>query len=157
MHALLLALALVGDDGLFLAETNPTSHRSAVLEEKKGVAYLYLTKPGITQPAGDVVVYSTGHLGTSDEALKVGQEGGPPPLTSEAASAEAIVKGAAEKDFAFRWKQKGDGVVLLRNGKPIAMVVLVDGKPLGYSRALEKQGFYGHPWDQKLFESHFPR
>lgn len=155
---LVLAMGgLANAGGVFISEKHPTSQRSAIFEETADVAYLYLTAPNTIRPEGDAIVYSTGKLTTPEEAKRVAEDGGPPPLAKSVASSEAVVRGVNEDQISFKWTSKGDGVAVLRHGKPVAMVIFVEGRVKGYSRALLKASFYGEPWDQATFENRFSR
>jgi hypothetical protein len=141
--------------GLFLSAEHPLSKRTAILEEEGGTAYLYLTAPREMRPEGDVVVYSTGVLASKAEALKAAQSGLPPPLTTEVASTDAVIRDVTPADFSFKWTTDGQGVALIRKGKPVAMILPGPQKPRGYSRALARDGFFGKPWDQAVYGSSF--
>jgi hypothetical protein len=149
-----LALAVLASR-IFLTSEHAASHRTAILEQDGGVAFLYVTVPGSLEPEGDIVVYSTGILATEAEALRAAQDGTPPPLTKDAATAEAVIRDATARDFSFRWSADGKGIALLRDGRPVAMLLPESKKYVGYSRALAKRCPFGRPWDDTLFRASF--
>jgi hypothetical protein len=141
------------DDEVFLDSRHSASRRFAILEEKNGTAWLYLTAPGKPRPEKDVVVFVRSRLATMDEVLAEARKGRPPPLAKDFATKDAILPKPEVADFSLEWSADGQGVALLRNNSPLAMI-LADAKR-GFSKALSKSGPFGEPWDQSAYERVF--
>jgi hypothetical protein len=141
------------DDRITLDEQHPRSHRHAVLEADEHCAWLYLSVAGDCRPEQDAFAYTPGPLVTTAEAMAEAKKGNSPPLSSEYASAQAVIRDAKAGELTFQWSADGQSLALLRNGNPLAMI-LAEAKR-GFSKALSKSGFYGEPWDQRRYERIF--
>jgi hypothetical protein len=141
------------DEGLLIEQQHPGSRRHALLDANATCGWLLLTVPDEYRIDRDAFAFSPGPLVPVEKAILAAKDGEPPPLASEYASAEAIIRDAGPDDFAFRWSDDGESVAVLYLGDPVAMIV--SGSDRGYSRALNRESFYGHPWDQELYDSVF--
>ena len=139
--------------GLLIEHEHARSRRHALLDANEQCGWLLLTLPGEYRIDREAFVFSPGLLVPVDEAIRASKDGHPPPLASEYASPDAIIREPDADEFAFRWSDDGESVAVLHRGEPAAMIV--SGSNRGYSRALSREGFYGHPWDQSIYESVF--
>ena len=141
----------MADDNLFLEAEHPASRRFAVLEDDGKSAWLYLTESNSRKPAADAWVYNR-IAAPPTEAIK-SYRGGPPPAAQGYASETALCDDPAAHEWSFVWSSDGEAVAVVKDGEPVAFVVL--GQKGGYSRALTKDGPWGHPWSDELFRSKF--
>ncbi|MFO0950640.1 MAG: hypothetical protein U0835_05700 [Isosphaeraceae bacterium] len=141
------------DEGLLLEHQHPVSRRHVLLDANRTCGWLLLTVPDEYRIERDAFAFSPGLLVEVDQAVRAAKAGDPPPLAADYATDEAIIREPDANDFTFRWSEDGESVAVLHQGSPLAMIV--SGAPRGYSRALGRDGFYGHPWDQTVYERVF--
>ncbi len=141
----------MADDNLFLEHQHPSSRRFAVLEDDGTSAWLYLTEPDSRKPAGDAWVYNR-IAAPPSEAIK-SYRGGPPPAAQGYASDSALCIAPTTHEWSFLWSSVGESVAVLMDDEPMACIVA--GTKGGYSRELVKEGPWGHPWCNKLYEATF--
>ena len=140
-------------ENLFLEDRHAASRRFAVLEDDGTSAWLYLTEPDSRKPVADAWVYNRIAPPLAKEIEQY--RGGPPP------AAEGYVTDAAQclcprdHDWTFFWSSDGEAVTVSKDGEPVAFIV--NGQRRGYSRELVKDGPWGHPWSDDLFERTFAK
>lgn len=145
----------MADNDIFLQEEHPRSGRFAFFEVNHYSGWLYLDDPDAPGPEKKALVFSTGDLAPLDEAIKVANAGGRPPLAHEYASAQAIIDDAHPDEFFFWWSEDGRSVALMRLGHPLAMIIADNDR--GHTKAVTVKGFYGNPWQQERYEHLFGR
>lgn len=141
----------MSDHDLFQDEQHATSLRYAIFEDDGTSAWMYLTEPDLPKPIGDAWVYNrVAAPATADiESFR----NGPPPAAEGFASKSARCASPEDYEWTFLWSADGDAVALCKDGEPVAMIVA--GKQGGFSRELIKDGPWGHPWSDKVFEQTF--
>jgi hypothetical protein len=144
------------DGRLFLDEGHPKSQWHAVLTQPPTTqaVYLFFCPPGQTKPQTHVLVFAKGSLVSSEEAEAAAKEGQFPGLTKAYAAPKPFQKAYKPSNFTFQWSADGASVAVVRNGKPLAMIVN-KAEGLGYTVSLGKEGSYGKPWDQDLYVATF--
>ena len=138
---------------IFITDNNPITKRWAILEDNGNSAWLYLTKSGTQQPEKDAFVYSPIQPAESFDVEEIKEKGTPPILPKELATDSSVILNAKSKEFSFNWSKDGESVSVLYKGKPISMIV--KGTERGYSTSLSKNGFFGLPWDQSVYDKNF--
>ena len=142
---------LMPEEELFLDSQHPTSKRFGVFEDNGISAWLYLTEPSTRKPVADAWVYNRVPAPTTKEIQSY--RGGPPPAAIGYASDDALCHTPSEHEWSFIWSTDGESVAIARNGMPVACIATAQ-KP-GYSRELIKDGPWGNPWSDELFERTF--
>ena len=146
-------MASAADDEIFLDSKHAKSHRFAILEEKNGTAWLYLTAADKPKPEKDVVVFARSRLATLNDVRAVAKKGQPPPLAKDYASKDALIRKPQGDEFTFLWSKDGQSVAVIHRGLPIAMIL--SNSKRGFAKAISKSGPFGEPWDQSAYERAF--
>jgi hypothetical protein len=136
---------------LFLSEQHPGSRRWAIFEDDGQSAWLYLTEPDCTAPAGDCWIYN--RIPAPDFSEIETFRPGPPPAAREFAGPEALVLEPDLAHMRLLWAGDGAAVVLVADEKPMGF--LVGGERRGTSRNLASSGPWGNTWDQARYERLF--
>lgn len=136
---------------LFLQERHPHSGRHAFLEEQNGSAFLYLTEAGSTRIVRDSLVYL--RVAPDPERPVVQRRGEPPVVRPDVVTPAAVLPGAHEAEFTFRWARDGNAVAVLRSLAPVAFVAVTE--PRGFTRAVNRRCSIANPWDDKKYEAIF--
>jgi len=142
-------------EGIFLEEAHPRSGRRAVFEVNGYSGWLHLSGGDELEPERKALAFSTGHLASLEEAVKVASAGGRPPLAGEYASKEAVIGDPLPAEFFFWWTDDGESVALLHLGRALAMIIADSER--GHTKAVTAKGFYGEPWQQERYEKLFGR
>src|SRR5262245_1909246 len=132
---------------ILLSLQDPDSKRWAIFEDDGETGWLYMTRPDSLRPASSCLVYNRQPPPQSiarDQARDAA-----PPATRTHASSEALVAAVSEAELEVRWASSGTAAVVLLRGDPRAMVIV--GEPLGWSKALSREGPYGHPWSAATY------
>jgi hypothetical protein len=134
---------------MLASQQHPGSRRWAVFEDDGVSGWLYLTFPGIERPAADCWIYNRV---AAPERLNPAEHFGGPPL-----AIRSVVKRGSRLRRApkvkFGWAEDGESVALFIGGEPWGMIV--KGEKRGYSICLAKDCSWGHPWDERLFQTLF--
>ena len=138
-------------ENLFLEDMHPASRRLAVLEDDGTSAWLYLSEPESRKPAADAWVYNR-IAAPPPQAIK-SYRGGPPPAAQGYASNAALCEDPTAHEWSFVWSPDGESVAIAKDGEPAALITV--GEKRGYSRELLKDGPWGHPWSDELFQLKF--
>jgi len=141
------------DRGLFLSWRHPVSLRTAILEEKDGMVWLYLSEPETTQPARDCPAFVTTTPPDSVDWEHVKKSGEPPGISKDVASVRALIGHPAPDEFSSVWSADGESVGLRYRGDIISMIVA--GHQRGHSKALDHSSPLGEPFDEPLSASTF--
>ena len=139
----------------FIESYHEESRRHAVVELEGPVVYLYLTESGAQRPARDIAVFSVAPLVDVAKAREAAEQGQPPPLSRQHASAVAIQPATEFEQLAVVWAADGHGAAVTLRGEPWAFAS-ADARQ-GYSRAIAKAGWYGNPWSDEEFLRRFGR
>ncbi len=142
-----------GDTGLFLSWRHCVSHRTAILKERDGMAWLYLSEPQIAQPARDCPAFVTTIPSASTNWEHVEKSGEPPGISKDIASDQAVIEHPSPEDFACIWSADGESVGLQYRGNAICMII--GDKPRGYSKSLAHRSPIGDPFDEHLYTAIF--
>jgi hypothetical protein len=135
----------------FLSEQHPDSRRWAIFEDDGQSAWLYLTEPDCTAPAGDCWIYN--RIPAPDPSEIKAFRPGPPPAARGFAGPEALVLEPDVAHMRLLWAGDGAAVALLADGVPLGF--LVAGERRGTSRHLARTGPWGNTWDQARYEAVF--
>jgi hypothetical protein len=135
----------------FLSERHPVSRRWAIFEDDGRSAWLYLTEPDHTAPAGDCWLYN--RIPAPDPSEIAAFRPGPPPAACGFAGPEALVHEPDVTRMHLQWAADGGAVALLADGVPLGF--LVAGERRGTSRYLARTGPWGNTWDQARYEAVF--
>ena len=141
----------MADDLIFLTDTHATSRRTAVFEADVVSAWLYLSEPKAQTPAADAWVCNRIPAPPASEIKSY--RGGPPPAPLGYASDKAFCKDATAHEWSFVWSLDGHSVAILKDGTAAALIIA--SQKHGYCRELLKEGPWGHPWSEQLFQQHF--
>lgn len=141
----------MADDNLFLEDEHGESGLLAVLEDDGTSAWLYLSDADSRKPLADAWVYNRIAAPSTEEIEKY--RGGPPPAARGYAGKDALCEDPSSHEWSFVWSANGESVAVAKDGKPLAFIT--SGQKRGYSRALVKDGPWGHPWSEKLYRSTF--
>jgi hypothetical protein len=141
----------MSDDNLFLEHKHPVSGLLAVLEDDGTSAWLYISNGESRRPVADAWVYNR----IAAPALEAIQSyrGGPPPAAQGYAGEGALCDDPSSYEWSFVWSPDGQSVAVTQDGQAVAFII--GGQKGGYSRELVKDGPWGHPWSEKLFQSNF--
>lgn len=141
-------------EGLWLESYSDTSKRHAIVEDNGLTAWFYLHEPsndpGRTNPVErDGFVYNRETPIDPGEVKKYRPH--PPPIAKGYASAAAVCADPGKHEWAIVWSKDGESVRLEKDGVPWCLIA--SGEARGYSKAIEADGPWGHPWsDDRLGE-----
>ncbi|MEO1181884.1 MAG: hypothetical protein AAFX51_13795 [Cyanobacteria bacterium J06636_28] len=136
---------------LFIDSHHPDSDRFAVFEDDGTSAWLYLTESGSQKIAADVWIYNRFDAPPTSEIKSY--PGNPPPAAIGYASDTALCEAPQAHNWQIIWSHDGQSVALAKDGVPVGCIILASRK--NYSRELLKDGPWGKPWSDQVFESHF--
>lgn len=139
-------------DEIFISDVHPLSQRWAILDDNGNSAWLYLSRPGVQQPEKDAFAYSPVEP-AAELNIDAIRQGIPPILPRDLASDEAVIHAMDTAQINFLWAADGESVAVAYQGRLLAMIV--SGSERGYSAALARDGEFGLPWDEAVFERHF--
>lgn len=141
----------MANEQLFLEHQHAASRRFGVLEDDGKSIWLYITEPDSRKPTGDAWVYN--RIAAPPAKDIPSYRGGPPPAAEGYASTTALCRSPEKHEWSFLWSSDGESVAILRDGEPVACII--SGKKGGFSRELIKDGPWGHPWSDELFQETF--
>jgi len=127
---------------LFVASLSGASARQAVVEETASSAWLYMTSPEGAEPIAGCFLYNV------DGDQHAGGET-PPPLADEYASDFRVELPVTEDDIELLWSSTGEAVAVRIRGVITGFISSTD--LLGYSRSVNQECDWAHPFDSELF------
>ena len=130
---------------LFLTSLSGASARQAVIEETRSAAWLFMTAPGGEDPVAVCFLYNTGEPSQGDEAL--------PPLPPDLATSYKVQLPVNDDDLQIVWSAKGDAVAVRIRSEYAAFIA--PGDLRGYSRSVNQDCEWAHPFDVELFQKIF--
>jgi len=137
--------------GLFVSVQHPVTMRWTIFEDDGETGWLYVTKPNSMEPESDCFVYNRQ---TPAESLPPDHPRDTPPrITKDFASGLAVQRPNSEDEISLRWSEAGSAALVLLRSQPAAMIVV--GEPRGWSKAISRQGPFGHPWSPERYEPLF--
>lgn len=141
----------MSEENLFLLSQHPASRRFAVFEDDGVSAWLYLTAPESKKPSADAWVYN--RIAAPPTKDISAYRGGPPPAAAGYASETAQCDSPHEFEWSFQWSDDGHSVAMRKNGRVVAFIVTDEKRR--YSRELVKDGPWGRPWSDTVFQQAF--
>ena len=138
-------------ENLFLEHRCPISARLAIFEDDGKSAWLYLCEPESQKPIADGWVYNRIEAPSRESVQQF--RGGPPPAAEGFAGETAWCETPSDYEWSFIWSTDGTAVALCCDGVPTTMIVV--GERRGFSRRLAKDGPWGHPWSESMFQRMF--
>lgn len=140
-------------EDIFLTEQCETNGRWAIFESNSSSAWLYMTEPNSQKPSADAFVYSLVTPVTKEEAKAMMERGDTPVIVDSYSNDQTVKTGIEEKDIKIRWDAKGRSVVVFISGAPVTILKVGDRQ--GYSKGLGKDGFFGKPWNESVYEENY--
>lgn len=143
----------MGDEFLVCAYSED-SHRHAMLVDDGITGILYLHAPSDNaEKTGEIeaTCFAYNRVDPIDTKDVQRYRPGPPPIARGYASNDAVCRTPASHDWNMKFSSDGTVVLLLRDGKPWAMVSL--DEPRGFSKAIAKAGPWGNPWSIEIYKS----
>lgn len=132
-------------EDLFLTSLSGASARQAVVEETRSSAWLFMTAPEGEDPVAVCFLYNTGEAPQGDEAL--------PPLPPDLATSYKVKMPVSDDDLQIVWSLKGDAVAVRIRGEYAGFIA--PGDLRGYSRSVNQDCEWAHPFDAELFQELF--
>lgn len=136
---------------IFLKEQNSISKRFCILDDDGESGWLYLTEPEDGKYVADAFAYNRINPIPNSKVKEYRDR--PPPICESHASVDARFEHPNSSHFEFIWSTDGESVALLCSANPMAMII--DAKKYGYSKGINVDGPWGHPWDQALYNENF--
>jgi len=138
---------------VYVDSVNPTGLHQCIVEGDGRTVWMYLHDLQTRQVIADSPLCSLVQPMTLAQFKKTHKRGDAPPLVEEYSTGQALVPDLTSASIILRWGKDGISVVAFLEGEPFSMIVA--GEKNGYSRALSKEGPWGHPWDEEVFGDRF--
>lgn len=142
------------DDEFLVSAHSEHSHRHAMLVDDGITGILYLHAPSDdAEKTGEVeaTCFAYNRVDPIDPKEVQRYRPGPPPIARGYASKDAVCRKPESHNWNLRVSPDGTAVLLIRDGKPWAMVSL--DEPRGFSKAIEAPGPWGNPWCIEVYRS----
>jgi hypothetical protein len=136
-----------------IIEQHESSGRTAVFEDDGISAWLYLTKGGTPDIAGDCWLYNRVPAPPPSEIDNY--RDGPPPAFEGFTTDDDVYTEPALPAIEFVWSKTGNDVAAKVNG--IILGFVSSSLSSGYSRRLLKDGPWGRVWNERIFEALFAK
>ena len=130
------------------------SHRHAILDDDGVTGKVYLHSPSDdAAKTGEVeaTCFAYNRVDPIDAKEVQNYRPNPPPIAKEYASKDAVCRKPESHKWHLKFSTDGTAVVLIRDGKPWAIVSL--DAPRGYSKAIETPGPWGNPWSSEVHKA----
>lgn len=138
-------------DSIYVDSVSPCETLQCIVEGDGRTVWMYLHDLEKRKVIGDAPVCSLVEPLSLKEFQKTYRGKGAPPLVKEYASAAATIADLDSRMIRLKWAD--DAVVAMIKRKPVAMIVRATKR--GHSRAIAKEGPWGHPWDQRKYDELF--
>ena len=142
------------DDDFLVCSYSEDSHRHAILADGGVTGILYLHAPS-DDPAktGEVeaTCFAYNRVDPIDTKDVQSYRPNPPPIAKGYASPDAVCRRSESHKWELIFSADGTAVLLMRDGKPWAMVSL--DAPRGCSKAIEAPGPWGNPWSNEMHQA----
>src|SRR5262245_18392545 len=138
------------DEEFFLCVYSEDSHRHAILADDGVTGILYLHAPSDdASKTGEVEATCFAYNRVDPINTKDVQRyrPKPPPIAKGYASKEGVGRTPESHKWKLSFSMDGTAVLLMRDGKPWAMVSL--DAPQGFSKAIESPGPWRSPWSNE--------
>jgi hypothetical protein len=142
------------DDEFLACVYSLDSHRHAVLADDGVTGILYLHAPSDdAAKTGEVeaTCFAYNRVDPIDAKEVQRYRPNPPPIAKGYASKDAVCRRPDLHKWNLKFSSDGLAVLLIRDGKPWAMVSL-DARR-GFSKAIEAPGPWGSPWSSEVHKS----
>jgi hypothetical protein len=143
----------MGDEVLLCAYSE-VSHRHAMLVDDGITGIIYMHAPSDNaETTGEIeaTCFAYNRVDPIDPKEVKRYRPSPPPIARGYASKDAVCRTPESHNWNLRFSSDGTAVLLLRDGKPWAMVSL--DEPRGFSKAIEAPGPWGNPWSIEVYMS----
>ncbi len=142
------------DDQNLVCGYSEVSHRHAMLVDDGFTGILYLHEPSDdAEKTGEIeaTCFAYNRVDPIDPKEVQRYRPSPPPIARGYASKHAVCRTPESHDWNMKFSSDGTAVLLLRDGKPWAMVSL--DEPRGFSEAIGASGPWGNPWSNEVYRS----
>lgn len=136
-------------EDFFVSEQHPISRRWAVMDDNGAVAWLYLTEPNTQKPAADCWLYNR----VEAPPVLRSARGEAPVVPATHVTNATAAEPPDEKDVCFEWSPDGQSVAV--HFEQQLMGFIAAEHEHGFSKNLSKEGPFGHPLNQELYEQLF--
>jgi hypothetical protein len=138
------------DDEFLVCAYSEDSHRHAILADDGVTGILYLHAPSDdAAKTGEVEATCFAYNRVEPIDIKEVQSyrPNPPPIAKGYASKDSVCRMPESHKWNLKFSLDGTAVLLIRDGKPWAMVSL--DAPRGFSKAIKAPGPWGSPWSSE--------
>lgn len=142
------------DEEFLLCVYSEDSHRHAVLADDGVTGILYLHAPSDdAEETGEVeaTCFAYNRVDPIDTEEVERYRPNPPPIAKGYASQDAVCRNPESHKWKLEFSMDGTAVLLMRDGKPWAMVSLE--YPHGLSKAIVAPGPWGSPWSNEMHQA----
>jgi len=142
------------DDEFLVCAYSEDSHRHAILADDRTTGILYLHAPSDdAAKTGEVeaTCFAYNRVDPIDTKEVQRYRPNPPPIAIGYASKDAVCRTPESHEWDLKFSTDGTAVLLVRDGKPWAMVSLAARR--GFSKAIEASGPWGSPWSDEAHQA----
>jgi hypothetical protein len=136
-----------------LDSISPNGLHQCVVASDGRTVWMYLHDLRSQSVIADAPICSLVPPLTLAEFKKTYKRGDAPPLVKEYSTEKAVR--ADLSGLILKWAEDEISVVALLEGEPLTMIVA--GEKQGYSKAVGKEGPWGHSWDEKAYTEKFAK
>ncbi len=138
---------------IYISSVNPDESHQCTIDGDSKTVWMYLYDLEGSSVLSDSPICSLISPIDYNIFKKTYKRGDTPQLVKEYASDRAIIYDISNSRLAINWADDGVSVVASIDNEPFSFVV--QGKKMGYSKAIRQSGPFGNPWNEQLYKKVF--
>jgi hypothetical protein len=142
------------DDNVLVCSSSEGGRRHAILADDGLTGILYLHAPSDNpDKTGEIeaTCFAFNRIQPIETKDVHSYRPNPPPIAKGYASKNAVCLEPKSHKWEILWSLDGAAAVLMRDGKPWALVSLAERR--GLSKAIQTQGPWGSPWSDEVYKA----
>ena len=140
-------------NAIYITSVNETGTNQSVVESDGRTVWMYLHNLKEQRVVADSPICSLAPPIAQVDFKKTYSRGDPPPFIAEYSSPKALMPDFTTDRIVLRWSDDANSIVVLVDGEPFSMILA--GQKTGFSKAISKEGYLGHPWSPEAYAKAF--
>ena len=140
-------------NAIYITSVNETGTNQCIVESDGRTVWMYLHNLKEQGVVADSPVCTLAPPIAQVEFKKTYIRGDTPLFVTEYSSPEALIPDITNDRIVLRWSNDGNSIVALGDGEPFSMILA--GQNTGFSKAISKEGYLGHPWSSEAYAKAF--
>ena len=138
---------------IYITSVNKNCTNQCFVESDGRTVWMYLHKLMEQIVVADAPLYSLTPPIAQVDFKRTYIRGDTPPFVAEYSTPRAFMPGVTADRIILRWSDDGRSIVALVDGEPFSMILA--GQKTGFSKAISKEGYLGHPWSSAAYAKTF--